>query len=98
MKLDGITPSQGPGPAERNRKTEPGKTGQSFADLLGKAKEAGADPGAAAAPAGQEASIPPPMGDNLEAIRFRMQSGFYKDAKIDDVLSDRLSGYFDEIA
>lgn len=110
MKLDGITPSQGQGPVERNRKADSKPAGKSFADFLGKAKDAGAIPnpagsaaasaaaGAAAAPEGPASSAPPPMGDNLDAIRFRLQSGFYKDGKIDDVLSDKLSGFFDEIA
>jgi hypothetical protein len=100
MKLDGITPSQGPGPVDRNRKADsrPKPDGKPFADLLGKAKEAGPAPGAAAPAAGSEPAVPPPMGDNLDAIRIRLQTGFYKDAKIDDVLSDKLSGYFDEIA
>jgi hypothetical protein len=104
MKLDGITPSQGQGPVERNRKADSKPAGKSFADLLGKAKDAGAVPnpagpaGSATTPEGPVPSAPPPMGDNLDAIRFRLQSGFYKDAKVDDILSDKLSGYFDEIA
>ena len=55
MKLDGITPSQGQGPVERNRKADSKPAGKSFSDLLGKAKEAGAVPNSAS-PAGPAAA------------------------------------------
>jgi hypothetical protein len=105
MKLDGITPSQGPGPLDRNRKPDSKAGGKSFADALGKAQAnpppvpGAALPAAASNPAGDIPAVDSPsMGDPLDAIRFRLQSGYYNNAKIDDALSDRLSGYFDEIA
>ncbi len=112
MKLDGLTPSQGPKPVDRlagKAKAEPKAGGKSFADALGKA-QAGASPaaGAAPAPASQPAAVPaepqsdqvapPPMDSHMDTVRFRLQSGYYNNPKVDDELSDKLSGFFDEIA
>lgn len=108
MKLDGLTPSKGTDPLDRlsgkaKAKAEPKAGGKSFADALGKA-QGGPPP----APAGQapvessapsvEPSAPPPMESHMDTIRFRLQSGYYNNPKVDDELSDKLSGFFDEIA
>jgi hypothetical protein len=101
MQLDGLKSSQGPQGPDRGaaRKAEPKAGGKSFADALGKA-QAGQQP-AAAPEAPKPASEPlpePSMGSHLDMIRFKLQSGYYNDAKVDDALSDKLSGYFDDVA
>ena len=106
MKLDGLTPSQGPKGVDRlagKAKAEPKAGGKSFADALGKAQADAApapasQPSAApATPEGAEAA-PPSMDSHMDTIRFRLQSGYYNNPKVDDELSDKLSGFFDEIA
>jgi hypothetical protein len=50
----------------------------------------------AKAQASQEAA--PSAQEYLETIRFRLKTGYYDNPKVDDALSDKLSGYFDEAA
>lgn len=98
MKVDGLH-SGGPLDRVPGKKPEPKVGGKSFADALGKAQAAGqpAAPAAAAAPA-PESAPPPPMDSHIDTIRFRLQSGYYNSPKVDDALSDKLSGYFDDVA
>ncbi len=112
MKLDGVNPSQGAQPTDRTadtRKAGPKAGGKSFADALGKARagaaEDAAGPGVPAAgnpPAADPATRPPldaPAADShIDTIRFRLQTGYYNNPKVDDILSDKLSGYFDDVA
>lgn len=106
MNLDGLTPSKGPDPLDRlagkaKAKAEPKPGGKSFAEALGKAQ---AGPAPAAQPSAAPPAVPadqaeaPPMESHMDTIRFRLQSGYYNNPKVDDELSDRLSGFFDEIA
>lgn len=102
---------QGPDRTAGPRKAEPKAGGKSFADLLGKAQGAGGPPaGAPAAPADAASQAMPPMdpvarpnmgeppADNhIETIRQRLQSGYYNNPKVDDALSDKLTGYFDDV-
>lgn len=108
MKLDGLTPSKGSDPLDRlagkaKTKAESKTGGKSFAEALGKAQEgpppalAGQAPVAPAAPSADPAAAPP-MDNHMDTIRFRLQSGYYNNPKVDDELSDKLSGFFDEIA
>jgi hypothetical protein len=49
----------------------------------------------------QEASASeagPSAQEYLETIRFRLKTGYYDNPKLDDALSDKLSGYFDDAA
>ena len=53
----------------------------------GKAEEA-------ADAAGGEAAF----ADHMETVRFRLRTGYYTSKAIDDALTDKLTGYFDELA
>jgi hypothetical protein len=48
---------------------------------------------APAAPASPETSF----ADHMEMVRFRLKTGYYASKAIDDALTDKLSGYFDEL-
>lgn len=114
MQLDGLKPTPGTNPAERLKgksKADPGNASagaKSFGDALARAKSAGqpspASPAYPAAPAQQTAGGPapepalPPAESNIDTIRFRLQSGYYNNPKVADALSDKLSGYFDDVA
>lgn len=49
---------------------------------------------AAAAPADSEAAF----ADHMDMVRFRLKTGYYASKALDDALTDKLSGYFDELA
>jgi hypothetical protein len=49
---------------------------------------------AAAAPADSEAAF----ADHMEMVRFRLKTGYYASKALDDALTDKLSGFFDELA
>ncbi|MDQ3001696.1 MAG: hypothetical protein M3Y08_10600 [Fibrobacterota bacterium] len=36
--------------------------------------------------------------NHMELVKLRLQSGYYTSKTVDDALSDRLTGYFDELA
>jgi len=63
------------------------------------------DPVAPAAPPGAMASesggppgaTEPPPADPLEMIRFRMKTGYYNSKALDDALTDKLTGFFDDL-
>ena len=38
------------------------------------------------------------FADHMEMVRFRLKTGYYSGKAIDDALSEKLSGYFDELA
>jgi hypothetical protein len=38
------------------------------------------------------------FADHMELVRFRLKTGYYASKAINDALSDKLSGYFDELA
>lgn len=44
------------------------------------------------------AEEPASFEDHLAMVKLRVQSGYYTSKSIDDALSDRLTGYFDELA
>jgi hypothetical protein len=58
------------------------------------APAADAAKGAKAAPSGE----PVPFEDHMEMVKLRLKSGYYTGKNIDEALSDRLTGYFDELA
>lgn len=108
MQFDGLKSTQGPQGPDRGaapRKADPKAGGKSFADALGKAK-AQAQPTAAGTAASPSTPEPPKadpapepfMGSHIDAIRLKLQSGYYNNPKIDDALSDKLSGFFDDVA
>lgn len=101
MKVDGQNPSQGTGPLDRasgSRKAAPKAGGKSFSEALGKAQNASSVPKGSPSAAAGAGSSDPPMDKHFDTIRFRLQSGYYNDPKIDDALSDKLSGLFDDFA
>ena len=49
---------------------------------------------ATAAPADSDAAF----ADHMEMVRFRLKTGYYASKALDDALTDKLSGYFDELA
>jgi hypothetical protein len=108
MQLDGLRSTRGANPTGRpagKPKAEPGSErgsgAKSFGDAFAKAKAAGQDvPPTASGPAGSNApeQASPPSDSHIDAIRFRLQTGYYNNSKVDDALSDKLSGYFDDIA
>ena len=62
-----------------------------------------AAPKAAEAPAQAEAPVPAKaaedsFADHMETVRFRLKTGYYTSKAIDDALTDKLTGYFDELA
>lgn len=101
MQVDGIHPN-GPDSLDKlsgKRKAEPKAGGKSFADALGKARSGAQPPAAppqAVPPTGGDQ--PPPMDNHIDTVRFRLQSGYYNNSKIDDAISDKLSGFFDDVA
>ncbi|MBW8887007.1 MAG: hypothetical protein JF616_04530 [Fibrobacteres bacterium] len=38
------------------------------------------------------------FADHMELVRFRLKTGYYASKAINDALTDKLSGYFDELA
>lgn len=49
---------------------------------------------AKANPAAESASF----ADHMEMVKLRLKSGYYTGKNMDEALSDKLSGYFDELA
>jgi hypothetical protein len=96
MKVDGLG-GQGNGVERLGAKRPQPAPSKSFAEALKKASKA-ADAPPQAAPAPAKDAPPPPADDYLSTIKHRLQSGYYNTQKVDDALSDKLSGYFDEIA
>jgi hypothetical protein len=104
MQLDGLKPTSGANPAERLKGKPKAETGsgsagaKSFGDAFAKAKAAGqAAPAVPSAPAAS-GQVPPPSDNPIDLVRFRLQTGYYNNPKVDDALSDKLSGYFDDVA
>jgi hypothetical protein len=103
-------PAQGSGPAQLHGTVQPKTPTQASAPTAGAGHAASPTrlpAGDAAAPeasatkhaepkASQEAT--PSAQEYLETIRFRLKTGYYDNPKVDDALSDKLSGYFDEAA
>ena len=61
----------------------------------GKAAEAKAGEAKPEAPAKEGETS---FADHMETVRFRLKTGYYSSKAIDDALSDKLTGYFDELA
>lgn len=38
------------------------------------------------------------FADHMETVRFRLKTGYYSSKAIDDALSEKLTGYFDDLA
>ena len=60
-------------------------------------------PTAAGAAAGnpgpvKSAANPASFENHMEMVKLRLKSGYYSGSNIDEALSDRLTGYFDELA
>ena len=57
------------------------------------------DAPAAAAPGPGEASADTPVSfaDHMEMVRYRLKTGYYASKSIEDALTEKLSGYFDDL-
>jgi hypothetical protein len=44
------------------------------------------------------AADPDAFANHMEMVRFRLKTGYYDSKAIEDALSEKLSGYFDELA
>lgn len=103
MKIEGQIPHSGP-LADRisASKTPTLNGGKSFSAALQKAKditEVSLAPALKPTPDGPPASaheITP--DDYLSTVKFRMQSGYYNSKSINEALSEKLTGFFDELS
>ena len=96
MRTDGVNPASGTPQGSPAPLVRPAKSGKSFAEALEKAKAA-----AATSPAGKPAppSVPTAGEEHyLDSIKDRLRAGFYSSQKVDEAISEKLSGYFDELA
>lgn len=112
MRIEGTQPNKGiSGENAGGAKASPKAGGKSFGAALEKAASAlsrnanppatpasghsgPASPSKPAAPADGAATTP---ADSLEMIRFRMKTGYYNSKSLDDALTDKLTGYFDDL-
>jgi hypothetical protein len=56
---------------------------------------------AKAAPKAKEAEAAEPAvsaEDHMETIKFRLKTGYYNSKSVDDALTEKLTGFFDELA
>lgn len=112
MRIDGIQPNQdASGEKAGGAKATPPDGGKSFGAALEKAAAArsrnlnappapdpGGPPEAKAPPsAGAAEATGAPPADPLELIRFRMKTGYYNSKSLDDALTDKLTGFFDDL-
>lgn len=52
-----------------------------------------------AAPAAAEPSdTPEAFANHMEMVKLRLKSGYYNNTNVDDALSEKLTGYFDDLA
>src|SRR5689334_22463899 len=52
-----------------------------------------------AAPAAAEsADTPEAFANHMEMVKLRLKSGYYNNTNVDDALSEKLTGYFDDLA
>ena len=82
-----------PGPSETTQPAEGAAALPAAPAPLPADGQAPAD-AAAAAPADSETAF----ADHMEMVRFRLKTGYYASKALDDALTDKLSGYFDELA
>jgi hypothetical protein len=47
---------------------------------------------------GKSAEESASFDEHMELVKLRLKSGYYTSKTVDDALSDRLTGYFDELA
>jgi hypothetical protein len=48
--------------------------------------------------ASQPSPVEPSAEDHLEMIKFRMKTGYYNSNSVDEALTEKLTGFFDELA
>jgi hypothetical protein len=83
----------GPAPAPVEPPREAAASAQASAADPEKTTEGASAQAAPPAPASAETSF----ADHMEMVRFRLKTGYYASKAIDDALTDKLSGYFDEL-
>ena len=84
-KAGALAPPDPPQPIENAAATQPQESPSDGKTPASQAEAAPADPDAA-------------FADHMELVRFRLKTGYYASKAINDALSDKLSGYFDELA
>jgi cell division protein FtsN len=50
------------------------------------------------APAAAAADAPESFANHMEMVKLRLKSGYYNNTKVDDALSEKLTGFFDDLA
>ncbi|MEO6094847.1 MAG: hypothetical protein ABIW76_03875 [Fibrobacteria bacterium] len=48
--------------------------------------------------AGESADAPESFASHMDMVKLRLKSGYYHNTNIDDALSEKLTGYFDDLA
>ncbi|MDB5103574.1 MAG: hypothetical protein JWP91_1263 [Fibrobacteres bacterium] len=54
--------------------------------------------GSPAAVEGKDQAEPANFADHMELVKFRLKSGYYTNTKVDEALTEKLTGYFDDLA
>jgi hypothetical protein len=76
---------ESPQPIDNAAGTQPQEAQTGGKSSASKSEASEADPDAA-------------FADHMELVRFRLKTGYYASKAINDALTDKLSGYFDELA
>jgi hypothetical protein len=48
--------------------------------------------------AGESANAPEAFANHMEMVKLRLKSGYYNNTNVNDALSEKLTGYFDDLA
>jgi hypothetical protein len=48
--------------------------------------------------AGEAADAPESFANHMEMVKLRLKSGYYNNTNVNDALSEKLTGYFDDLA
>ena len=88
-----------PAPASAETHSEMAPAAQVPAEKASEGASASQAPGASRAPESPAPASPETsFADHMEMVRFRLKTGYYASKAIDDALTDKLSGYFDDMA
>jgi hypothetical protein len=92
-------PASAPAEAPRETASPAQASAESLADRNSVPTAASGPAGSAsAAPEAARSEPETSFADHMEMVRFRLKTGYYASKAIDDALTDKLSGYFDELA
>lgn len=88
---------QAPAPAA----PDPARSGTAPAPAAGPSRAEAAAPAtggeAPSPPARPEGETPVSFADHMELVRYRLKTGYYDSKAIEDALTEKLSGYFDDL-